>query len=147
MQSARKIPCVILTSLCLVACAPETSFNGREARVSDDLQPASTLTSTPVVIEQPMPYYPAQAHALKQSGSITVTYSISKTGDVDNAQVIESTPAGVFDKEVLRAMRKWHFKPGYPLEKVESRLVFNVKGGEVVNEAPVIIKSDASNSE
>lgn len=146
MPSARILPFVILIPLFLVACTQVRSFDGQEARISDDSQSVlAPAASTPLVIEQPMPYYPAKAYAQKQSGAVTVHYSITAAGAVENAQIIESTPPGIFDREVLSAMRKWRFKPGYPIDNAESRLIFNSVSGAKLIDAPAIIKPVESN--
>ncbi|HBA9074875.1 TPA: TonB family protein [Escherichia coli] len=146
MRSAYLLPLVFFIPFFLVACAQERSFDGQEARISDDSQLVlAPAASTPFAIEQPMPNYPVKAYALKQSGAVTVHYSITAAGVVENAQVIESTPPGIFDREVLSAMSKWRFKPGYPTNNAESRLIFNLKDGAKLIDAPVIIKPTAAN--
>lgn len=146
MRSTHLSPLAFFIPLFLVACTQVKSFNGNEDRISDNSQPVlASESSGQFVIEQPMPYYPVKAYALKQSGAVTVHYRITAAGVVENAQVIESTPPGVFDREVLLALRKWRFQPGYPTDNAESRIIFNLKGSEKVIYAPETIKPMAPN--
>ena len=42
---------------------------------------------------------------------IPVEFTITKTGKVRDAVVVESQPPGVFDQVALRAVRQWQYKP------------------------------------
>jgi len=44
---------------------------------------------------------------------------VTAEGKVDQVDVIEATPSGVFDDEVRRALSLWSFEaPGHPTEQV-----------------------------
>jgi TonB family protein len=47
----------------------------------------------------------------RTSGFVVVRISISETGKVSEVEVVESTPAGVFDSAALSAVRKWVYEP------------------------------------
>ncbi len=57
------------------------------------------------------PIYPAAAKQAGVEGLVTVRYDVTKEGNVINAVVAESEPAGVFDEAALAAVRSWHFNP------------------------------------
>ncbi|MFX4310921.1 TonB family protein [Enterobacter sp. 63] len=145
MRTKHLLPLVFFIPLFLAACSLEKHPDKYETGVQDASSAPVLSPSSPQVIEQPLPYYPAKAFALKQSGVITVHYSITATGVVDNAKITESTPAGLFDREVLNTIKKWRFKPGNPIENVESRIIFSMKNGAEFSGAPVIIKPNSTN--
>lgn len=57
------------------------------------------------------PKYPRRAKMKKQAGSVQLAFDIDKTGLVSNVKVLDSNPKGVFEKNSIRAIQKWKFKP------------------------------------
>lgn len=146
MQQSKNLKLVILIPLFLMGCTSVNSTDNK--KIGSQVNAPSVLSSvdsSPLAIEQPLPSYPAKAHALSESGRVTVRYSITEAGLVDNVHIVESTPSGVFDREVLYVMRKWRFKSGNPIDNVESRFVFSLKDGSKFLGAPVVLKSGNSN--
>jgi TonB family protein len=69
--------------------------------------------------------------ARKSSGFVVVRIDIGDNGRVSNVEVLESTPAGVFDDAALTAVRKWQYEPrkenGVPVaSQAKARLVFDM---------------------
>lgn len=56
-------------------------------------------------------YYPRAAKLRGVTGTTRVHLSIDLTGKVIDAQILESTPAGVFEEATLRMVRTFHFRP------------------------------------
>lgn len=63
----------------------------------------------PVVVIRPM--YPREAAMSGIEGWVKVEFTITQTGTVKDAHVIESDPPRVFNREAIRAILKWKFKP------------------------------------
>jgi len=63
----------------------------------------------PLVRIQPL--YPRRAAIAKIEGFVTVEFTITETGTVIDPTVVEAKPPRVFDREALRAILKWKFKP------------------------------------
>lgn len=57
------------------------------------------------------PVYPRQALEEQIEGTVRVRITVDTDGRVKSAEVIESTPAGVFDAATLAAVKRWRFKP------------------------------------
>jgi TonB family protein len=57
------------------------------------------------------PAYPKQALEDGVQGSVRVRITVDTDGRVKSAEIIESTPAGVFDEATLAAVKRWRFKP------------------------------------
>ena len=57
------------------------------------------------------PIYPSAAKQDGVEGLVMVRYDVTKEGNVINAVVAESEPAGIFDEAALDAVRSWHFNP------------------------------------
>ena len=76
--------------------------------------PAMTpfVDTSPVVLSRVLPRYPHRALLRKQEGEVVVEFTITERGTVqpDSIVVIESSPAGVFESAVLRAIKRWRFK-------------------------------------
>lgn len=56
------------------------------------------------------PRYPMRAASRKIEGWVKVEFTITETGTVKDAVVVESQPKGTFDRAALRAIAKWKFK-------------------------------------
>lgn len=62
-------------------------------------------------IERVAPEYPRGAERRGIEGSVRITYSVTPSGEVVNAEVVEATPAGVFDRAALSAIESWRYAP------------------------------------
>ncbi len=81
------------------------------------------------------PDYPPRAKQRGIEGYVDLEFTISPVGTVQNAQVIGSEPAYIFDRAALRAVRKWKYNPkienGAAIARpgVQVRLRFELGGG------------------
>lgn len=57
------------------------------------------------------PNYPRKAAIAKIEGFVEMEFTITEGGTVINPKVINSKPARIFDREALRAILKYKFKP------------------------------------
>jgi protein TonB len=57
------------------------------------------------------PVYPPRAMRNGIEGVVTVEFTITADGGVTNPIIVKSEPAKIFDQAVLRAIKKWKFKP------------------------------------
>jgi protein TonB len=71
-------------------------------------------------LRAPSPDYPQNALAQKISGSVTLQFTVSTSGEPRDVRVVEATPPGVFDSAALNAIRHWRYAPtvinGTPVE-------------------------------
>jgi protein TonB len=86
-----------------------------------DLRPAPTPqgldAGTPVF--QVPPLYPPRARRAGIEGAVTVEFTITPDGSVKDPEVVSADPPRVFDRAVLRAIRRWRFDP----RRVDGRAV------------------------
>ncbi|EAT13415.1 energy transducer TonB [Bermanella marisrubri] len=57
------------------------------------------------------PRYPQSALARRIEGYVIIRMSINEAGNVDDVEVVESDPKGVFEREAIRAAWRFKFKP------------------------------------
>jgi protein TonB len=57
------------------------------------------------------PRYPMRASMDGIEGWVKLAFIITESGEVTDVKVIEAKPRRVFDREAIRAIRKWRFKP------------------------------------
>ncbi len=55
--------------------------------------------------------YPASAKKKGIKGYVVLSVLIGRHGDVEQVQVLESNPAGVFDDVAITGIRSWRFEP------------------------------------
>ncbi len=57
------------------------------------------------------PKYPRGNAIARKSGWVEVRFRVNQDGTVDDIQVVNSEPAGLFDSSATRAVSRWRFKP------------------------------------
>lgn len=77
--------------------------------------------------------YPQRALRQKIEGHVTARLTINAQGTVDDVKIIEAEPRGVFEREAIRAMYKYKFKPkmedGHPVGQTATQTIeFNLEG-------------------
>jgi len=67
------------------------------------------------------PRYPRSASRRGIEGTVTISFTITKNGQVRDPVVISAKPENVFNKAAIKAIKKWKFKPkvvgGQPVER------------------------------
>lgn len=62
-------------------------------------------------VSTPAPRYPADALRAGTAGEVLVEITVGTDGSVTNARVLRATPARIFDREALSAVKRWRFEP------------------------------------
>ncbi|TAN64850.1 MAG: energy transducer TonB [Methylobacter sp.] len=80
-------------------------------------QPAPAVVSSEpkistgvVPLERIPPRYPARAANRHIEGWVKIEFTITTSGNVENAVVVEAQPAEIFDEAALKAINQWTFK-------------------------------------
>jgi protein TonB len=96
---------------------------------------AAATDSDIIPIVRVNPQYPLRAAERGIEGWVTVEFTISAAGTVKDPVVVASHPGKIFNREALRAVRKWKYNPkieeGTAVERsgVRVRLKFELKDG------------------
>jgi len=72
---------------------------------------AANTTTSRETVELVAPDYPRGAERRGIEGMVRLSYSIDAEGRVINAEIVESTPAGIFDRAALSAIEAWRYAP------------------------------------
>ena len=62
-------------------------------------------------VSSPAPEYPRRAIRLGVEGSVRLEFDVDTDGSVLDPYVVESSPAGVFDRAAIKAVRKFLYEP------------------------------------
>jgi protein TonB len=86
----------------------------------------------PIVVIRPM--YPRDAALQGLEGWVKVEFTITEVGTVKSPRVVDADPPRVFNREALRAILKWKFKPrvidGVAVERQAQQVIdFNLDQG------------------
>lgn len=73
--------------------------------------PAAVFDKPPQVLTRLDPHYPLEARRSGTEGHVLVRVLIDEDGRVEEAEIVESEPTGVFDAAALKAIRGWRFSP------------------------------------
>lgn len=65
----------------------------------------------PKALQRLKPPYPEAARRRGQEGSVKIRFRIDEFGQVQEVEVVESSPPGVFDAAALETLRKVRFEP------------------------------------
>ena len=72
---------------------------------------ATGATRDATVTSPPVPDYPLAAARNRQEGWVEVEFTVAPDGSVQNARVIGSNPARIFDREAISAVQRAKFEP------------------------------------
>ena len=77
------------------------------------------------------PQYPPRAKERGIEGWVVVEFTISAAGTVKDPQVVDAYPSSVFNRSVLRAVRKWKYNPkienGTAVERAGMQITFEFR--------------------
>jgi periplasmic protein TonB len=110
----------LLLTFALVAAISGPAFAGDKGYVGDD---GTEIEVTRV--SSPAPEYPRRAIRLGLEGSVMLEFDVDTDGSVLDPYVVESTPAGVFDRAAIKSVRKFLYEP--PMYNGTSVKVNNVQ--------------------
>jgi len=77
-----------------------------------DFYDQGEVDQMPMAIFKMKPIYPYRARRLNITGKVDVKFLVDENGYVSNIKVLKSTPPGIFDDSVLKALPSWRFSPG-----------------------------------
>ncbi|MDP4535721.1 energy transducer TonB [Alkalimonas collagenimarina] len=90
----------------------------------------------------PMPVFSDDVHRRSHFGYIVIRYLVDKDGSVPVVDVIDSYPAGIYERDTLRALRRWKFEPTGKQHLVSTQLNFWVPGSLRSREAQQFLERD-----
>jgi TonB family protein len=86
---------------------------------------ATDKTEDLQLVEVVRPTMPRAAERRSITGYVVVRYSVSEDGRVEDLEVLDSEPRGIFDRPALRAVSQWRYEPpGRRVDDVEIRFDF-----------------------
>ncbi len=90
----------------------------------------TTLDAGKPVLQFP-PVYPPRARRRGIEGRVLVEFTISETGAVEDPEILEAEPPRIFDRAVLRAIRRWKFNPrmidgSFTRQRARKEIVFKL---------------------
>lgn len=88
-------------------------------------QDSNNVNSGIVEVFQAKPSYPMQAKSRRITGWVKVAFTVTASGEVTDAHVIDASPAGIFNNAALAAIQRSKFKPkishGKPVSQSASK--------------------------
>ncbi|CAM3872695.1 energy transducer TonB [Rheinheimera salexigens] len=88
---------------------PGLSLGNANAGLGDPSSMMRDGEATPIVRIEPR--YPVQAARDGLQGWVKLRFSIMEDGSVDDVEVMDAEPRRVFDREAIRALRRWKYSP------------------------------------
>lgn len=124
-QAVQDLPRLDLPDIDIPMSGGDGLYVGNFASI-DKTEEGDTI---PVVRVRPM--YPREAAIKGQEGWVKVEFTVTATGTVKDPRVIDASPPRVFNREALRAISKWKFKPrvvdGVAVERLATQTIeFNL---------------------
>eukprot|EP01093_Parvamoeba_rugata_P007593 TRINITY_DN2228_c0_g4_i1.p1 TRINITY_DN2228_c0_g4~~TRINITY_DN2228_c0_g4_i1.p1 ORF type:complete len:190 (-),score=54.69 TRINITY_DN2228_c0_g4_i1:932-1501(-) len=96
------------TNIVTTAITPDISIDKIGSDIQTNLQ-RPTGDATPIVRINPK--YPPIAARDGIEGWVQLSFNVSQTGEVIDAQVTDAEPKRIFDREALRAIKRWKYRP------------------------------------
>ena len=120
-QTVQNMPALDLPDLDVPMSGGEGMLIGNFASV-DKTEEGDII---PIVVIRPM--YPRDAAMKGLEGWVKVEFTITAIGTVKNPKVIDAKPARVFNREAIRAILKWKFKPrvvdGVAVDRLATQII------------------------
>ncbi len=85
----------------------------------------AALAGSLQVVSSPAPRYPPEALRAGTSGEVLVEITVGTDGSVTSARVVRATPARIFDREALNAVKRWKFQPINAATTTRRTIAFN----------------------
>jgi protein TonB len=104
-QQVQNMPRMNLPNLDVPLVGGEGMFLGNFQQVD------KTAEGDIIPIVRIQPVYPRDAAMSGTEGWVKVEFIITEVGTVKSPRVIDSKPARIFNREAIRAILKWKFKP------------------------------------
>ncbi len=96
------------TNTLITAITPDFNIGKIGGGIKANLTPPNG-DATPIVRINPK--YPTAAAREGIEGWVQLSFNVSPTGEVIDAQVINAEPKRIFDREALRAIKRWKYRP------------------------------------
>lgn len=111
------------------AGAPKTSHNATAttAKNTGATSSQSAKSRGPKALSKGLPSYPDRARRLGKDGYVKVRYDIDEDGRVINVEFLETSPKGLFERDVKRAMNRWKYEK-LPAKGYITEIYFKVDG-------------------
>jgi len=71
----------------------------------------ASLAASLKLLRSVPPDYPQSALAHGVAGSVLLSFTVDGRGETRDVQVLQSTPAGVFDRSAVSAVKRWRYAP------------------------------------
>jgi protein TonB len=126
-QRTQNMPRVDMPSLDIPMVGGEGMFIGNFEQI-DRMAEGDII---PVVVIRPM--YPREAAIAGIQGWVKVEFTITEIGTVKEARIVDAKPPRIFNREAIRAILKWKFKPrvveGVAVERRATQIIdFTLEG-------------------
>lgn len=105
-------PAVVADAVRPPTATPAGSAGEAQQPTSAAVTPATTaLLTAPRPLAKVAPDYPPQARSRKIEGFVELEFLVNTNGSTDAIRVVRSEPEGLFDRNAVRALMRWKFKP------------------------------------
>lgn len=110
---------------------PGTNFSFTRS-TPNDWYALSNVDQPPQALVLSQPFYPLQARHRKIEGYVELAFVITAKGTVEQTEITQAEPAGIFNRAALRTAKKWRFEPaikdGQPVAvHVKKKLTFKLR--------------------
>lgn len=83
-----------------------SSLNGAQIEMRSGFLDANSL----MALRKVNPKYPRKAKLKRLEGFVQLAFAINEKGLVSNVKVLDSNPKGTFERNAVRAIKRWKFK-------------------------------------
>ncbi|KPK31922.1 MAG: hypothetical protein AMJ66_07555 [Betaproteobacteria bacterium SG8_40] len=91
-----------------------------------ELPPLPSVFQDVKPVRKVKPKYPREAEDKKIEGRVKVRLSVELDGSVSNVEILLSEPPGVFDEEVLKAVKQYQFKRDGTTYEADQLIIFKL---------------------
>jgi protein TonB len=132
----RLIPTLRYFGVLVLAATPSIVAAQEKTASPDETQ---EVVYDPVPIERTAPDFPTNELRAGYEGWVKFNFILSKTGEVTDAMIEDSSGGKAFETAAMGALRRWRYKPatigGQPVEHSVQTIIYFQFGGDHASKA------------
>lgn len=126
IEPPRPLPNEVPSNIQLPKPAPKPRPVIKKEEPQPELPPLPSVFRDVKPVRKVKPKYPREAEDKLIEGSVKVRLSVDLDGTVSKMEILISEPPGVFDEEVLKAVKQYQFKRDGTTYTADQEIIFRI---------------------
>lgn len=126
IEPPKPLPNEVPSKIALPKPEPKPKPKPKKEEVQPELPPLPSVFRDVKPVRKIKPKYPREAEDKKIEGRVVVRLTVDLDGTVSNVEILISEPPGVFEEEVLKAVKQYTFKRDGTSYEANQEIIFKL---------------------